>query len=414
MSLLRNGAFEQIDATTSAPVDWKVDDWSAPDVRRPVKAVVDQDGMGPDRAGVKIVSDSRAGNLVLFQDIRRPGAGNYVLSVLCKPDAGAEVYASIVALADGKNLAYQSTHRVRDATAWTKLELRADAPSETELVRIILRTNRGASFSDASVVLRDADGSVMDTRHEPSSGKALREKHDDLMYDRDADTTRKAAMSPDELAWEELLEKCLGSFYLPRYKLAKERGSTTAWDFVKDVPGLPRVLLIGDSISRGYTVATRKTLTGKVNVHRAPENCGPTANGLRKLDIWLGDGNWDLIHFNFGIHDQRSRPGDYSERLETIVERLEKTGAKLVFATSTPIPEDAEEYRHGVCAELNEAAKAVMDRHEIPLNDLYALMLPLLDEYQNPGDCHFRGEGYEVMGKQVAKRILEELRPASK
>lgn len=67
---------------------------------------------------------------------------------------------------------------------------------------------------------------------------------------------------------------------------------------VQDEPGLPRVLLIGDSVSGGYTLATRKLLAGKANVHKAPENCGPTGNGLKKLDIWLGDGHWDVIHFN--------------------------------------------------------------------------------------------------------------------
>ena len=60
---------------------------------------------------------------------------------------------------------------------------------------------------------------------------------------------------------------------------------------MKDEPGLPRVLLIGDSVCRGYTLAVRKALAGKANVHRAPENCGPTANGIKKLDIWLGTEN---------------------------------------------------------------------------------------------------------------------------
>jgi len=96
------------------------------------------------------------------------------------------------------------------------------------------------------------------------------------------DAERKAAMSPEELAWEELLEQCLGRFYLPRYKEAKAKGQESAWDYVRDDPDLPRVLLIGDSISRGYTLPVRRALAGKVNVHRAPENCGKTLNGIRR------------------------------------------------------------------------------------------------------------------------------------
>src|SRR5689334_21790630 len=72
---------------------------------------------------------------------------------------------------------------------------------------------------------------------------------------------------------------------------------------VTDEPGLPRILLIGDSISIGYTVTVRTMLAGKANVHRIPENGADTANGLKKLDAWLGDARWDVIHFNWGLHD---------------------------------------------------------------------------------------------------------------
>jgi hypothetical protein len=36
-------------------------------------------------------------------------------------------------------------------------------------------------------------------------------------------------------------------------------------------PKLPRVLLIGDSISKGYTPEVQKLLAGKANVHFSPE-----------------------------------------------------------------------------------------------------------------------------------------------
>jgi hypothetical protein len=84
---------------------------------------------------------------------------------------------------------------------------------------------------------------------------------------------------------------------------------------VKDDPKLPRVLLIGDSVSRGYTQAVRKVLAGKVNVHRAPANCGPKASGVKNIEVWLGDGKWDLIHFDFGIHDRATPIADYQQRL---------------------------------------------------------------------------------------------------
>src|SRR5688500_1890611 len=77
---------------------------------------------------------------------------------------------------------------------------------------------------------------------------------------------------------------------------------------VEDVVGLPRVLLIGDSISIGYTLPTRLLLQGKANVHRPATNCSSTGHGLKNLQAWLGDKKWDVIHFNFGLHDAKLPP----------------------------------------------------------------------------------------------------------
>lgn len=154
-----------------------------------------------------------------------------------------------------------------------------------------------------------------------------------------------ATLPADQQAWEKTLQENLGNFYLPIHKRQRVEGRSNCWDFVQDDPSLPRVLLIGDSVSGGYTLATRKLLAGKANVHKAPENCGPTANGVKKLDIWLGDGRWDVIHFNFGLHDSRTPAADYEARLRAIVARLKNTGAKLIWASTTPRPADGKDAR---------------------------------------------------------------------
>ena len=199
-----------------------------------------------------------------------------------------------------------------------------------------------------------------------------------------------AKLTPAEQAWEKVLQGQLGSFYLPLHKRDKIAGKSNAWDFVKDDPKLPRVLLIGDSVSRGYTQATRKVLAGKANVHRAPANCGPTASGLKNLDVWLGEGKWDVIHFNFGIHDRGTPAADYVKRLEEIVTRLEKTGAKLIWASTTPIPDNpAQKQTAQSIVEKNALAAEVMKKHGIPTDDLFAAMAPRLKEFQPPLDVHY-------------------------
>ncbi|MFM2177261.1 MAG: hypothetical protein RL015_1359, partial [Verrucomicrobiota bacterium] len=221
----------------------------------------------------------------------------------------------------------------------------------------------------------------------------------------------KAKLPAEQQAWETVLEQNLGTgFYLPLYQADKLAGRVTAWDYVQDDPKLPRVLLIGDSISRGYTLATRKALAGAANLHRAPENCGPTANGLKKLKIWLGEGPWDIIHFNFGIHDRKTPLADYEQRLETITAELKKTGAKVIWANTTPVADGG--MKDATDADLvarNEVAAKVMAKHGVMINDLYAFMKPRLAEFQNPQDVHFGEPGYQFLGQQVAAVIRKHI-----
>ena len=216
-----------------------------------------------------------------------------------------------------------------------------------------------------------------------------------------------AKLSPEAQAWEKVLQSQLGNFYLPLHKRDKVAGKSNAWDFVLDDPKLPRVLLIGDSVSRGYTQPTRVALAGKANVHRAPANCGPTASGLKNLDVWLGAGKWDVIHFNFGIHDRATPAADYVKRLEEIVARLEKTGAKLIWASTTPIPDNpAQKQTAQSVVDKNALAAEVMKKHGIPTDDLFGAMTPRLKEFQPPLDVHYTGAGYDFLGAKVGESVL--------
>ena len=215
-----------------------------------------------------------------------------------------------------------------------------------------------------------------------------------------------AKLPADQQAWERVLQDQLGGFYLPIHKKEKIAGRSSAWDFVQDDPKLPRVLMIGDSVSRGYTQAVRKVLAGKANVHRAPANCGPTASGLKNIEVWLGDGKWDLIHFNFGIHDRATPIADYQQRLEQLIERIKKTGANLVWASSTPCPDTKNgQYKSAPILERNTAAADVMKKHGIVIDDLFTAITPHLATMQNPDDVHFTGPGYDFLGDIVAKAI---------
>ena len=236
---------------------------------------------------------------------------------------------------------------------------------------------------------------------EAAAKKAVEDQRIEALYQQ-----KKATLSPERQAWEAVLEQNLGNgFYLPIHKRDFVKGVSTAWDFVADDPKLPRVLLIGDSVSRGYTLSVRAALAGRANVHRAPENCGPTANGLKKIEVWLGDGRWDLIHFNFGIHDRATPEADYEARLEQLTQRLVRTGAKLVWASSTPLPAQSTYGGDAAIVARNAIAARVMRKHRVVIDDLYGWIMPELAQYQNPNDVHFSGDGYRRLAERVARVI---------
>lgn len=216
-----------------------------------------------------------------------------------------------------------------------------------------------------------------------------------------------ATLPAEQQAWEKTLQENLGGFYLPIHKRSRLQGRSSCWDFVTDDPQLPRVLLIGDSVSGGYTLTTRKLLAGRANVHKAPENCGPSSNGLKKLDVWLGSQKWDLIHFNFGIHDRRTPLDRYEQQLEELIGRLKQTGAKLVWAATTPVPagtKDGEQAPAWI-RERNQVAAKLMQKHGIVINDLHSWMLPELSKFQKNDDVHFNGPGYDRIAERVARVI---------
>lgn len=195
---------------------------------------------------------------------------------------------------------------------------------------------------------------------------------------------------------------------------------------VPENPELPRVLLLGDSISIGYTFAVRELLEKEANVQRAPTNCGPTSRGLEQLEAWLGEKPWDVIHFNFGLHDlkymnrkgqlvdveqgaQQIPPEQYAENLRKLVERLKQTDAVLIFATTTPVPEGAKGRIPGDEVRYNRIAKEIMQEEGILVNDLYTFAEPKLHDIQLPANVHFTPEGSRVLAEAVAEHIRQGL-----
>lgn len=209
------------------------------------------------------------------------------------------------------------------------------------------------------------------------------------------------------------------SFVLTAGEPGGEAKTPPEFKQVEEDPKLPRVLLIGDSMSIAYTLPVRELLAGKANVQRIPANGATTDEGIKKIDAWLGEKKWDVIHFNWGLHDlkvtkggHQVEPSKYEANLRELVKKMKSRSAKIIWASTTPVPEgkvnpprnpaDVEAY--------NAAAKKVMDENQVPIDDLYALVMPRVAEIQQPVNVHFKPAGSKILAEQVASKILEALK----
>ena len=193
---------------------------------------------------------------------------------------------------------------------------------------------------------------------------------------------------------------------------------------------LPNVLILGDSISIGYTHYVRKGLAGKANVIRPKENCGDTPRGLAQIDRWLGDTKWDVIHFNWGLwdlcyrHPESKNQGkrdkvkgkistplpEYEKNLEKLVVRLKQTGASLIWASTTFVPEGEVGRFVGDDVKYNAVAARVMKKHGVVMNDLHTISAAFKPEmFTKPGNVHFKAKGSQKLAEQVVAVIQDTL-----
>jgi len=189
---------------------------------------------------------------------------------------------------------------------------------------------------------------------------------------------------------------------------------------------LPRALIIGDSISIGYTPHVVAALKGKVEVIHHKGNAQQTGTGLKMLDRWIGGKQWDVIHFNWGLWDLCYRHSEskvqgrrdkvrgtltisleqYEKNLDQLAARLKKTKAKLIWAHTTTVPTGEAGRKLGDDDRYNAVAARVMKKHGIEINDLNSLsdsFPPAL--FTAAGNVHFKTEGSKRLGQAVAGRI---------
>ncbi len=198
----------------------------------------------------------------------------------------------------------------------------------------------------------------------------------------------------------------------------------------------PRILIIGDSISIGYTPVVEQDLKEVALVKHNLGNAEHTGTGLEKIEEWIGDTDWDIIQFNWGLWDLCYRHPDakvygnrdkvngkithsldvYRSNLEDLVLRMKQlSDAKLIFITTSYVPnEEAGRFSEDALS-YNRVAKEVMDRHNILIHDIYKKSRNIHRNYgQGEDDVHYTKLGYEKLGKRVSKFLVVQLKAIGK
>lgn len=193
----------------------------------------------------------------------------------------------------------------------------------------------------------------------------------------------------------------------------------------------PNILIIGDSISIGYTPLVENYFVDKAIISHNPGNAQHTGTGLDKIEEWIGSGKWDIIQFNWGLWDlcyrhpdskvqgKRDKVNgkitysvdDYKYNLDSIVSILEeKTEAKLIFVTTTYVPEDEAGRYTDDAIKYNDAAKMVMKKHGVIVNDIYEQSIQIHKKFgKGSDDVHYTNEGYEKLCELVTDFLETEI-----
>jgi len=178
---------------------------------------------------------------------------------------------------------------------------------------------------------------------------------------------------------------------------------------------LPRVLLIGDSITRAYYPNVATLLKGKAYVARltTSKSVGDPAL-IDQVKLILNEAHFDVIHFNNGMHGWGYSEDEYREHFPDLFAAIQDGApqAKLIWASTTPVRAENNltqlSDRTDRVRQRNQIAADILTAHEVVFDDLFSLVQDHPDWYK-PDGVHFQPAGVEAEAEQVAKKISDVL-----
>ena len=189
---------------------------------------------------------------------------------------------------------------------------------------------------------------------------------------------------------------------------------------------MKNILLIGDSIRRGYDSAVKKTLEGIAEVYFPEDNCRFASYLLRYIGDYgalIKNGTPDIIHWNAGLWDCLRQYGEdahtpievYAYYIERICLRIKKLypNATVIFATSTSVisekmAEGFKRYNKEI-EEYNSAAVEIVKKHGFLIEDLNTVSDKLPESAHSDAVHYYTPEGTEAIANQVLYSLAPHL-----
>jgi hypothetical protein len=182
---------------------------------------------------------------------------------------------------------------------------------------------------------------------------------------------------------------------------------------------LPRVLLLGDSITRAYYSQVEKRLAGKAYVARLATSrfiSDPVL--LQEIALVLDNTKFDIIHFNNGMHGWQHSENEYRAAFPQFLATIKAhaPAARLIWASTTTLKvaralrsDDQTQASDERVGARNSIALEYIKPPSIGVDDLTVLGKGH-PEYHSD-NVHFNEQGIALQATQVAAHIAKLLKP---
>ena len=186
-----------------------------------------------------------------------------------------------------------------------------------------------------------------------------------------------------------------------------------SWMDHADATDLPRVLLIGDSITNGYQDEVRRLLNGVCYVDMIATSYFVDAPIYHSLvGAFYDDLPYAVVHFNHGLHGYHGTKEVYESGMESLLSKLE-IKSKVILATSSSVLQNNSPLPHEgwaeKLAERNAVVRRLAEKHGCAISDLYEVSVNVPYDLRSKDGFHYAEAGYS---DYFAPRVADEIKRA--